>query len=580
MRDPGRPTRRPRALPKAPTGIAGLDDITEGGLPRGRPTLVCGGAGSGKTLLGVEFLARGAREQGEPGVLMAFEETAGELIQNSASFGFDLGDLVERGKLVIDYVHVDRTEIREMGEYSLEGLFVRLGHAIDAVGAKRVMLDSLETLFSGLTDTSILRAELRRLFRWLKDRRVTAIVTGELGDGKLTRHGLEEYVSDCVIFLDHKVVDRFATRRMRVVKYRGSRHGTDEYSFLIGERGLSVRPITSLGLTHEASTERVPTGVPRLDAMLGGSGYYRGGSVLVSGTPGTGKTSLSAQLMDATCRRGERCLAFLFEESPDQHIRNMRSIGIDLAPWLKKGLLRLHATRPSKLGLEAHLVAMHQLTEEFNPTVVILDPATNLESAGTEVEARSLLTRLIDFFKERKITTLFTSLTKHGDESEAIGISSLMDTWLLVRTVETNGERNRVLQILKSRGMAHSNQVREFLLTDHGIELVDVYVGPGGVLTGSARLAQEAREEADELGRREQFARRKRELLLKKEAFQAQVSTLRLELESTEQDRRTLEEQEKLRDSSQVHDRSAMARARQADQKSTRKARRPAHAPS
>ena len=404
-----------RSLPKAPTGIQGLDEITGGGLPRGRPTLVCGSAGCGKTLLAMEFLVRGATEFGEPGVFMAFEETAEELAQNVRSLGFDLEDLAEQNKLLVDFVRVERSEIEETGEYDLEGLFIRLGHAIDSLGAKRVVLDTLETLFGGLSNAAILRAELRRLFRWLKDKGVTAIITGERGDGTLTRHGLEEYVSDCVIVLDHRVTEQLSTRRLRIVKYRGTTHGTNEYPFLIDENGISVLPVTSLGLSQEASDERISTGIPRLDAMLGGKGVYRGSSVLISGTAGTGKTSLAAHFADATCRRGERCLYFAFEESESQLVRNMRSIGLDLAPWSKKGLLRFHATRPSAYGLEMHLATLHKLVNEFEPRVVVVDPITTFLGAGTSVEAESMLMRLIDFLKAQQITAMFTSLTHGGN---------------------------------------------------------------------------------------------------------------------------------------------------------------------
>ncbi len=467
-------------LPKAATGIAGLDEITGGGLPRGRPTLLCGTAGSGKTLLAMEFLVRGAADLGEPGVFMAFEEQAGELTQNVRSLGFDLDELAERNKLVLDHVHIERSEIEETGEYNLEGLFVRLGFAIDSIGAKRVVLDTIEALFGGLSNDAILRAELRRLFRWLKDKGVTAIITGERGQGALTRHGLEEYVSDCVILLDHRVNEQMATRRLRIVKYRGTVHGTNEYPFLIDEDGISVLPITSMGLEHEVSSERVSTGIPGLDAMLGGEGYYRGSSVLISGTAGTGKTSVAAHLADSNARRGERCLYFAFEESQAQLVRNMRSIGLDLVPWLEEGLLRVHASRPTQHGLEMHLATIHKQVREFRPATVVFDPVSNFIAAGSVTEARSMLMRLVDFLKAEQITALFTDLTPGGAAQEAtqVDISSLIDTWLLIRDVEQGGERNRGIYVLKSRGMAHSNQVCEFLLTDRGIDVQDVRAGP------------------------------------------------------------------------------------------------------
>jgi circadian clock protein KaiC len=557
----------PSVLLKTPTGIRGLDDIMDGGLPTGRPTLVCGNAGSGKTLLAVEFLVRGAVEYEEPGILIGFEENGEELAQNMASLGFDLNDLVARKKLLIDFIRVDRNEMVETGEFTLDGLIARLGYAIDSIGAKRVVVDSLETLLSGLTNMSILRAEFRRLFEWLKSKGVTAMITAERGDGTLTRHGMEEYVSDCVILLDHRVQSQFATRRLRIVKYRGSSHGADEYPFLIGPGGISVLPMTSLGLAHVASTERILSGIPRLDAMLGGNGYYQGSSILASGTAGSGKTSLAVSLVDATCRRGERCVMFLFEESPSQLIRNMRSIGVDLEPWVKNGLLLLHAARPTLCGLEMHLVTMRKVTEDFKPSVVVIDPVTNLESGGTAIEARALLTRLIDFFKTNHVTTFFTSLTSGGQDEHTseVSIASQMDTWLLVRELETNGERNRLLYVLKSRGMAHSNQVREFRLTDSGIDLVDVYIGPGGVLTGTARVVQAAREASDDLVRQRELAYRRQELDRKHQLLQAQMDALRLELEGAEQERSRIGSQERERETTQVHDRAVMAQARSSD---------------
>ena len=526
------PKLRPQ-LPKSPTGIQGLDEITGGGLPKGRPTLVCGGAGCGKTLLAMEFLVRGATEFNEPGVFMAFEETAQDLTQNVVSLGFDLKDLIARKKIVLDHVIVERSEIEESGEYDLEGLFIRLGAAIDAIGAKRVVLDTIETLFSGLPNPLILRAELRRLFRWLKDRGVTAIITGERGEGTLTRQGLEEYVSDCVIVLDHRVNEQTSSRRLRVVKYRGSTHGTNEYPFLIDADGISVLPVTSLALQHTVSDDRVSTGVARLDAMLGGKGYYRGSSVLISGTSGTGKSSFAALFADAACRRGERVIYFAFEESPSQIMRNMRSIGIDLEPWVKKGLLWFHADRPSSAGLETHLALKHKLINTLKPQVVILDPLNSFVVGDNQIGVQSMLMRLLDFLKTILITGLFTSLTASGgalERSEA-AISSLIDTWLVLRAIDSGGERNRGLSILKSRGMAHSNQMREFLLTDHGVELRDVYVGAGGVLTGSARLTQEAQDQAAQIVRKQEIERQQLELASKHQVLEAQIAAMRAEFE-------------------------------------------------
>jgi circadian clock protein KaiC len=525
-------------LLKAPTGIEGLDEITGGGLPSGRPTLVCGTAGCGKSMLAMEFLVRGATQFGEPGVFMMFEENAAELTSNVRSLGFDLDKLVTQKKIVLDHVHIDRSEIEETGEYDLEGLFIRLGHAIDSIGAKRVVLDTLEALFSGIPNHTVLRAELRRLFRWLKDRGVTAIITGEKGEGNvLTRHGLEEYVADCVIVLDQRIREQISTRRLRVLKYRGTAHGMNEYPFLIGANGFSVLPITSLQLQHSVSTQRVSTGIPRLDEMLGGLGVFRGSSVLVSGSPGTGKSSIAAKLVESACRRGERALFFAYEESTAQIIRNMRSIGIDLEPWVKKGLLGIQSSRPTLQGLEQHLVMMHDLVRAFQPTVVAVDPISNLTLAHDDAEVKPTLMRLIDFLKKEQITAIFTSLTDGGDVTSApedlqAGVSSLMDTWLLLRNVEFTGERNRTIFVRKSRGMAHSNQVREFVLSDRGIDLVDVYLGGDRVLTGSARVAQVAQERAASTLRGQDHQRKLRQLASKRKAIEAQIAALQAEAEA------------------------------------------------
>ncbi len=524
------------ALVKCASGVRGLDEVTFGGLPRGRPTLICGGAGSGKTLLAMEFLVRGALEQGEPGVFMAFEETAQELSENVASLGFDLEDLTARRQLCIDHVQLGRAQAVETGEYSLDGLFARLEHAIDFIGAKRVALDTLEVLFAGLTDAGILRAELDRLFRWLKDKGVTALVTAERGDGSLTRHGLEEYVSDCVIALDQRVSNQVATRRLRIVKYRGTAHGSNEYPFLIDARGFSVVPLTSLGLEHPALTQRIASGVPKLDAMLGG-GYYRGSTVLASGEAGTGKSSLAAHFVGAACGRGERCLYFAFEESPEQIMRNMRSIGIDLEPWVRKGLLQFHTARPASYGLETHLATIHTRMDEFKPRCVVIDPVTGFDLVGGYSEIKTMLTRLVDMMKARGITAMMTDLTPGGDPAGQtdVGISSLIDTWLVLRNLEQAGERNRGLYIIKSRGMKHSNQVREFVLTARGVDLLDVRLGPEGVLLGSARLADEAREQDAALHGAQEAGRRRQSLESKRKALEAQIAALRAEFEEEQQ---------------------------------------------
>ena len=551
-----------RALPKAATGIDGLDEITGGGLPRGRASLVCGAAGCGKTLLAMEFLVRGASEHGEPGVFMAFEETAPELSENMRSLGHDLEDLRANGLLRIDHVRVERSEIEEAGDYDLEGLFVRLGHAIDSIGAKRIVLDTLEALFAGLDDQGRLRAELRRLLRWLKDRGVTAVITAERGEGALTRHGMEEYVSDCVILLDHRVSEQVSTRRLRIVKYRGSAHGTNEYPFLIDERGIAVMPITSASLHHDVSDERVPSGVPRLDAMLGGNGYFRGSTVLVTGTAGTGKTTLAASFAAAACARGERCLYFAFEESPRQLMRNLRSVGIELEPFVQRGLLRFHAARPTMQGLETHLATAHRAVLDFAPQAVVIDPITALHNAGADLDAYAMLMRLIDFLKSRQVTALMTSLTSGGDalEQTAVGVTSLVDTWLLLRDIELGGERNRGLCVLKSRGMAHSNQIREFVIGDRGIDLLDAYSGSAGVLTGSMRRSQEARERAEALARQHMIEARRRDRERRRALLEARIAALREEFAAEDDEAVRLETEAGERESALERERAEMGR--------------------
>jgi len=557
----------PTGLSKCPTGIQGLDEITGGGLPRGRPTLLCGAAGCGKTLLAMEFLVRGATQFGEPGAFVFFEETAKELADNVVSLGFDLPALVRRKRIVLEHILIERSEIEETGEYDLEGLFVRLGLALDSIGAKRIVLDTLEALFAGLPSEAVLRAELRRLFRWLKDRGVTAIITAERGRDQLTRHGLEEYVSDCVVLLDHRVNERVATRHLRVVKYRGALHGTNEYPFLIGHEGICVMPITSLGIDHKASSERISTGIPRMDAMLGGKGFYRGSTILLTGPAGSGKTSVAAYFAHAAARRGERALYFAFEESPNQIERDMRSIDLRLEEGIKRAFLRFHVARPTLYGLEMHLATMFKEVQTYRPAVVIVDPITSLLVAGSPSEAKAMVTRLIDFLKKEQITSLFTSLTTGGHSlppTEMV-ISSLMDTWILLQDIESNGERNRVLSVLKSRGMAHSNQAREFLITDTGLDLVDTYLGPNGVMTGAARVAQLSRDRAEALRIQHEVASRQSALHRKRTTIERQVAALQEERETEEEEFQRFDEQVRDRARALKAERTEMGRVRQVD---------------
>jgi circadian clock protein KaiC len=554
---------------KCPTGIRGLDEITGGGLPQGRPTLISGAAGCGKTLLAMEFVVRGARDFDEPGVFMAFEESEDELIANVDSLGFALDSLVAQDRIALDGVRIERSEIEETGDYDLEGIFVRLGSAIAEVGARRVALDGIDALFAALPSEAIVRAELRRLFRWLKNQGVTAVITGEQGEKMLTRHGLEEYVSDCVIFLDHRVINQVATRRLRIVKYRGSRHGTNEYPALIDEQGFSVLPISSVCLNHRVSRRRVPTGIPRLDAMLGGLGYFEGSSVLVSGTSGAGKSSVATAFADSICRQGGRCLYWSSEESPDQILRNMGSIGFDLQPHIDRGLLSFHSVRPTLYGLENHLVGLHRLVENLRPAAVILDPITNFSAVGDAAEVKTMLTRVIDFLKSAGITGLFTSLTPGNDplqlETTDEGVSSLIDTWLLLQMVQSAGERNRLIYVLKSRGMAHSNQVRELLLDDQGIHLADVFTGAGEVRTGSARIAQQGRDQTEANALQRDRDRQQRLLELRRRDLAAQIQALEAQLAAVEDDAASAATEEAQDIAANAHEMAEMSRVRGAD---------------
>jgi circadian clock protein KaiC len=572
------------ALPsvgKSPTGIHGLDEVARGGLPQGRPTLLCGSAGCGKTLFGMTFLYNGAVQYDEPGVFIAFEEQPEDLIKNVGSLSYDIQKLIAEKKLAIDHVEIERSKIAESGEYDLEGLFIRLGFAIDQIGAKRVVVDTIEALFSGLENEQLLRSELRRLFEWLKAKGVTAVITGERGEGTLTRYGLEEYVADCVILLDNRVHDQLSTRRLRIVKYRGSAHGTNEYPFIIDEQGITVMPITSSGLTHEASTERLTSGIPDLDQMLEGKGYYKGSSILVSGMAGTGKSTVAAHFVDATCASGRRCIYFAMEESPSQIIRNMRSIGIDLRKWGDNKLLQFSARRPSLFGLETHLAAMYRDVTDFEPAAVVIDPMSALLSGSAAGDVHTMVLRLVDFLKTRGITALFTNLgTAAGENATTeIQISSLMDTWMLLNNRESDGEHNRQLYLLKSRGMAHSNQVREFVMSSGGITLRPAYVGPEGVLTGSARLAQEAKDRATALAREQDMERRSRELEQKRREITAQIEILRTQLAGEEAEVALLNREGIAREDQLAIDRVAMEKSRQAGARQDAPAPKPATKP-
>ncbi|MEH3116479.1 MAG: circadian clock protein KaiC [Methylorubrum populi] len=555
------PTAAP-ALPKVATGIAGFDTITFGGLPKGRPSLICGAAGCGKTLFATTFLVNGATRFDEPGVFVSFEERAEDLVANVASLGYDLDGLVAQGKLAIDHVRVERSEIEETGAYDLEGLFIRLGFAVDSIGAKRVVLDTIETLFAGFSDETVLRAELRRLFGWIKERGLTAIITGERGDGQLTRQGMEEYVSDCVVLLDNRVEDQITTRRLRVVKYRGSAHGTNEYPFLIDAEGISVLPVTSADLDYTVAEGVVSTGIAGLDAMLEPGGFHRGTSILISGEAGTGKTMIVSSMADAACRRGERCMAFVFEESGDQICRNARSIGLDLARHVEAGLLRFEAARPSLYGLEMHLARMHRDIDRFAPSLVVIDPLSALRGPPAELQATML--RMVDMLKSRGITAVFTSLREDGglDRDDTIGVSSLMDAWVKLVNVEADGERSRTLYVIKARGMRHSNQVREFVMSGDGIALIDAYIGPAGVLTGTARVVREAEEAAAALRREQENHRRQREALRRRRSLERQIEELRAGLEAVEEEEAVLLSENEMREAMLASGRRTLAARR------------------
>ncbi len=558
-------------LPKTLTGIEGLDVITMGGLPKARASLVCGGTGSGKTLLAMEFLLRGAMQYNEPGVFMSFEESANDLIANTASIGFDLQELITGKKVVVDFVYIEPEEIVEAGEYNLDALFIRLGAAIDSIGAKRVVLDTIESLFSSLPNPAILRTELRRLFRWIKEKGVTALITGEGGTNTLSLQGIEEYVSDCVINLSISIEDRVASRRLRIVKYRGSSHGSNEYPFVIDNEGISLIPITSSRLEHNVSKARVSSGIQRLDAMLGGEGFFQGSVIMISGTSGTGKTTFMSHFADAACRRSERVVYFSFEESPDQIIRNMSSVGLNLDQWVKKGLLFMESRRPTQCGLDMHLVLALKVIAEHTPKVIIMDPVTSFDDIANTSDVKRVLMMFVDYMKSLGITTMFGSLTPSGLPAEvsAVNISSFIDSWILLRDLENNGERNRGIYILKSRGMSHSNQVREFLISDKGVDICDVYLGPGGVETGGARLNMLAQEKALGIRLQEEIELRQFDLENKRNILDSRIAAMRAEFAAQEASNLKMIAQEKNRQTQKSADQIAMGRERNVDKKST-----------
>jgi circadian clock protein KaiC len=538
-------------IKKCPTGISGLDSITGGGLPEGRPTLICGTAGSGKTMLATEFLVRGVLEFGEPGVLVAFEERASDLTANMASIGWDLTALQKEGKLAIESFGTRDTGLDE-NPLDLSHLFARLELAIDEVGAKRVVLDSLEVPLAGLKDQATIRSELHRLSSWIKEKGVTAVITGERGTEALTKNGIEEYVSDCVILLDNRVIEEISTRRLRIVKYRGSRHELNEFPFLISDDGVKALPMSNLGLNYQVNTERFLTGIDELDSMLG-DGIYQGNNILINGTAGTGKTTIGATMSEASCKRGERVLMLLFEESPDQLIRNMKSIGVDLGKWREKGVLRMDANRPSSRTPEHHLMSCLKAVLEFKPDLVVVDPISSMIESGTHGQSWAFMMRLVDLLKTHMVTSVFLDLSDEDSETKTqAGVSSLMDTWIRLRAVERYGGRDPVLSLIKSRGTAHSRQDREFYFTPEGLKFIPPYIGPGGVVTGSARAAQEVLDKAERVKRTHELEGSRLALKMAKTQHEAQMNALKAEFEAKkiklEREIRDMEEAEQVRD--------------------------------
>jgi circadian clock protein KaiC len=523
-------------LPKSPTGITGFDEVSQGGLPTGRPTLVSGPPGAGKSLFALQFLVHGATVCAEPGVFLSFEGTRDKLASDVRGLGIDLDALEQDGRVLVDAQSMAGQAVAT-GEFDLEALMVRMAFAVDKIGAKRVAIDSLESLFAAFSSRpDVVRSELLRLFSWLGDRGLTAVITGERAEDSLIRHGMEEFLSDCVVLLDHRVVDEVATRRLRILKYRGSTHGRNEYPFLIGPDGLEVLPITSLGLYQQVNSERLSTGIAGLDEMLGGLGVFRGSSVLVSGTSGTGKTTIGASFASAACQRGERVLFFSFEESQSEIMRNMASVSLDLAGWVDRGLLHFYCERPTTQGLEGHLATMQRQVERIAPTLVVIDPVSSLSRGTSKGDVSAMLTRQIHYLKSAGITAVMTSLTEGGNDLEhtELSISSLVDTWLLTITMQDSGERNRGLYVLKSRGMAHSNQIREFLLSSEGVSLVPVYMGPDGVLTGSARAAAEAVETGIRLGAEQESSQLSEAMELRRKAVETHVTSMWADFEAEE----------------------------------------------
>ena len=460
-------------LPKSLTGIQGLDDITYGGIPQNRPTLLVGSIGTGKTIFAMEYIINGITMFNEPGVFMTFEEQTDELQINVTSMGYNLSKLIADNKIYLEHLHIDHREIQATGKYDIEGLFIRIEMAIEKVKAKRIVLDALDTLFIGL-DSQILRSEIKRLFFWLKEKKVTAIITSEVGDIFLTRLGFEEVVADCVIELNNRLNNQISTRRLRIVKYRGSYHSTNEYPFMIDHKGITIFPIISEAPQIIVSNERISSGIKQIDEMLDGRGFYVGSSILVSGSAGTGKSSIAASFIKDVCEKKGTALYCAFEEAPNQIKRNMASIGIFLEPYEKSGNLHFYYSRPTLQTLELHFIAIKKLIKQINPSVVILDPITNLMIENINSDIRTMLTRFVDYLKMEQITVLLTA-TLTVSSLELIqsneGISSMVDTCIMIQEKNIIDSRRRTLYIMKSRGICNSKKEVEFIITSEGISI-------------------------------------------------------------------------------------------------------------
>ena len=515
------------------TGVKGLDDVLGGGIPQGHAMLLVGKPGTGKSILSMEYLLHGIELHKENGVYISFEESEKQIISNAASFGWKFEEMVKKNKLAISYIDMQPEQMRTVGDYDLSALILRVKGAIKKVNARRVVIDGINNLLSTFDDERIIRSDLLRLIREIKEVNATIFITGERGHDSWSKMGFEEYLADGLMHLDNRTDGNYQTREIQVVKCRGINHYTGKSPFIINSEGMSIRPLITADFDYKVLKSRVSTGIADIDNMLGGKGLYRGSTVYITGPSGAGKTSISSSFANGACSRGERALFLAFEESSDQIIRNMKSIGLSLDKWVNEKLLYFYTARATTNSLEGHLDNIMTMVREVEPTCVVLDPISAFRPIANENETKLMLIRLNDYLRARKITTVFTALSSDGEYSEHadVQLSSIADTWIVVRIMDYKGERNNVMQLMKSRGMSHSRQMKEMYFTGNGLKLQNVYQGPEGVLTGAARIGQEKYEKLKEARNVIEIDKNRKKIERKKSLLEASIEALKHEYE-------------------------------------------------